>query len=161
MNKKIAIYPGSFDPITMGHLDVLQRACELFDEVVVAVAQNPGKSPMFDPQTRVRLIEENLKALPKVRVCFIEGLTVDFARSVGAVAIIRGLRAVSDFEFEFQMAQMNRFLDSGIETIFLMPSHKYFYTSSTLIKQVSLYSPERVAEFVPENVLQAMLEKTR
>ena len=161
MNKKIAIYPGSFDPITMGHLDVLQRACELFDEVVVAVAQNPGKSPMFDPQTRVRLIEENLKELPKVRVCFIEGLTVDFARSVGAVAIIRGLRAVSDFEFEFQMAQMNRFLDSGIETIFLMPSHKYFYTSSTLIKQVSLYSPERVAEFVPENVLQAMLEKTR
>ena len=161
MNKKIAIYPGSFDPITMGHLDVLQRACELFDEVVVAVAQNPGKSPMFDPQTRVRLIEENLKALPKVRVCFIEGLTVDFARSVGAVAIIRGLRAVSDFEFEFQMAQMNRFLDSGIETIFLMPSHKYFYTSSTLIKQVSLYSPERVAEFVPSNVLQAMLEKTR
>ena len=161
MNKKIAIYPGSIDPITMGHLDVLQRACELFDEVVVAVAQNPGKSPMFDPQTRVRLIEENLKELPKVRVCFIEGLTVDFARSVGAVAIIRGLRAVSDFEFEFQMAQMNRFLDSGIETIFLMPSHKYFYTSSTLIKQVSLYSPERVAEFVPENVLQAMLEKTR
>lgn len=159
MNKKIAIYPGSFDPITMGHLDVLQRACELFDEVVVAVAQNPGKSPMFDPQTRVRLIEENLKDLPKVRVCFIEGLTVDFARSVGAVAIIRGLRAVSDFEFEFQMAQMNRFLDSGIETIFLMPSHKYFYTSSTLIKQVSLYSPERIAEFVPENVLQEMLKK--
>ena len=159
MNKKTAIYPGSFDPITMGHLDVLQRACELFDEIVVAVAQNPGKSPMFDPRTRVRLIEENLKDLPKVRVCFIEGLTVDFARSVGAVAIIRGLRAVSDFEFEFQMAQMNRFLDSGIETIFLMPSHKYFYTSSTLIKQVSLYSPERIAEFVPPNVLQEMLKK--
>jgi pantetheine-phosphate adenylyltransferase len=158
MNKKIAIYPGSFDPITMGHLDVLQRACELFDEVVVAVAQNPGKSPMFDPQTRVRLIEENLNELPKVRVCFIEGLTVDFARSVGAVAIIRGLRAVSEFELEFQMAQMNRFLDSGIETIFLMPSHKYFYTSSTIIKQVANYAPERIKDFVPPNVLRELIK---
>lgn len=158
MKKKSAIYPGTFDPVTNGHLDVLRRACELFDEVVVAVAQNAGKTPMFDPETRVRLIRENIADLPNVKVCYIDGLTVDFAKNLGAVAIIRGLRAVSDFEFEFQMAQMNRFLDSQIETIFLMPSHKYFYTSSTIIKQVCMYSPERVKEFVPANVLELMLK---
>ena len=136
MNKRSAIYPGTFDPVTNGHLDVLRRASVLFDEVVVAVAQNAGKTPMFDSETRVRLIQENIGELKNVRVCYSDGLTVDFAKSLGAVAIIRGLRAVSDFEFEFQMAQMNRFLDSEIETIFLMPSHKYFYTSSTIIKQV-------------------------
>ncbi len=153
MKKKIAIYPGSFDPVTNGHLDVLTRARELFDEVVVLVAQNAGKTPMFDVDTRVRLVRENVADMKNVSVRFFDGLTVDFARELGAVAIIRGLRAVSDFEFEFQMAQMNRFLDNGIETIFLMPSHKYFYTSSTIIKQVCAYSPERVKEFVPANVL--------
>ena len=157
MKKKTAIYPGTFDPVTNGHLDVLHRASLLFDEVVVAVAQNDGKTPMFDLETRVRLFEENLSSVPNARVCSFNVLTVDFARELGAVAIIRGLRAVSDFEFEFQMAQMNRFLDNGIETIFLMPSHKYFYTSSTIIKQVCAYSPERVGEFVPPNVLAAML----
>lgn len=153
MKKKTAIYPGTFDPVTNGHLDVLRRACELFDEVVVAVARNAGKNPMFDVAVRERLFAENAASIPNARVCSFDGLTVDFARELGAVAIIRGLRAVSDFEFEFQMAQMNRFLDCGIETIFLMPSHKYFYTSSTIIKQVSAYSPERVRDFVPENVL--------
>lgn len=161
MNKKSAIYPGTFDPVTNGHLDVLRRASVLFDEVVVAVAQNAGKTPMFNPETRVRLIQENIADLPNVRVCYIDGLTVDFAKNLGAVAIIRGLRAVSDFEFEFQMAQMNRFLDSEIETIFLMPSHKYFYTSSTIIKQVCMYSPERVKEFVPTNVLELMLKNRK
>ena len=156
MKKRIAIYPGTFDPVTNGHLDVLRRAAVLFDEVVVAVAKNAGKNPMFDAESRARLFAENVADMPNVRVVHFDGLTVDFARGLGACAIIRGLRAVSDFEFEFQMAQMNRFLDCGIETIFLMPSHKYFYTSSTIIKQVCEYSAERVAEFVPPNVLAVM-----
>lgn len=159
MSKRTAIYPGTFDPVTNGHLDVLKRASELFDEVVVAVAQNDGKVPLFDVDTRVRLFEENVREMKNVRICRFNVLTVDFAREVGAIAIIRGLRAVSDFEFEFQMAQMNRFLDCGIETIFLMPSHKYFYTSSTIIKQVCAYSPERVKDFVPANVLALVKRK--
>ncbi len=159
MSKRTAIYPGTFDPVTNGHLDVLKRASELFDEVVVAVAQNDGKVPLFDVDTRVRLFEENVREMKNVRICRFNVLTVDFAREVGAIAIIRGLRAVSDFEFEFQMAQMNRFLDCGIETIFLMPSHKYFYTSSTIIKQVCAYSPERVKDFVPANVLELIKRK--
>ena len=154
-NKKIAVYPGTFDPVTNGHLDVLHRALRLFDEVVVAVARNAGKGPLLDFQTRRRLFEENLAGIAGARVEAFDGLTVDFVRGLGACAIIRGLRAVSDFEFEFQMAQMNRHLDSSVETIFLMPSHKYFYLSSTLIKQVACYDPARIAEFVPQNVLSA------
>ena len=147
MSKKTAIYPGTFDPVTNGHLDIIKRASLLFDEVVVAVAQND--------------FEENVRDMDNVRVCSFNVLTVDLAREFGAVAIIRGLRAVSDFEFEFQMAQMNRFLDCGIETIFLMPSHKYFYTSSTIIKQVCAYEPERIKDFVPDNVLRLLIERSK
>lgn len=154
--KKIAVYPGTFDPVTNGHLDVLHRALRLFDEVVVAVARNAGKGPLLDFHTRKRLFEENLKGIKNVRVEAFDGLTVDFVRNTGASAIIRGLRAVSDFEFEFQMAQMNRHLDGEVETIFLMPSHKYFYLSSTLIKQVACYDVGRIGEFVPSNVLEAL-----
>lgn len=157
MEKKTAIYPGTFDPVTNGHIDVLRRAAKMFDEVIVAVAPNAGKGPLFDVDTRVRLFAENLADMPNVEVCKFDDLTVDFAREHNAVAIIRGLRAVSDFEFEFQLAQMNRHLDGDVETIFLMPSHKYFYTSSTIIKQVAAYAPERVREFVPRNVLDEML----
>ncbi len=156
MEQKTAIYPGTFDPVTNGHLDVLNRAAKLFDKIVVAVAPNLGKSPLFDVDTRVRLISENLKGMPNVSVCKFDDLTVDFARQSNAIAIIRGLRAVSDFEFEFQLAQMNRHLAGDVETIFLMPSHKYFYTSSTIIKQVAAYAPERIGEFVPGNVLAEM-----
>ena len=154
--EKIAIYPGTFDPVTLGHMDILNRALRMFDKVIVAVAANPGKNPLFDFETRTRLVEENVKNIPRVCVAPMSGLTVDFAKDAGAIALIRGLRAVSDFEFEFQLAQMNRHLNADIETVFLMPSPKYFYTSSTIIKQVSEYSPERVKKFIPDNVLELM-----
>lgn len=154
--KRIAIYPGTFDPPTYGHFDVLHRALNMFDEIVVAIAANPKKSPLFDLETRVRLFNENLNGDERVKVIPFDGLTVDFAKKHGAVALIRGLRAVSDFDFEFQLAQMNRHLDAQVETIFLMPSHKYFYISSTLIKQVADFSTERIKEFIPPNVLEHM-----
>ncbi|MGJ3241546.1 MAG: pantetheine-phosphate adenylyltransferase [Opitutales bacterium] len=152
---KTAIYPGSFDPITNGHLDVIQRACKLFDRVIVGVATGSAKHPIFPVEQRVALIRENLEGNAAVEVQAFQGLVVDFARKIRAVALIRGLRAVSDFEYEFQMMQMNRHLDPGIETIFMMPNEKYFFTSSTLIKQVFRYT-DRDTQFVPANVHAAL-----
>ncbi len=157
----LAIYAGTFDPITNGHLDVLERACHLFGKVIVAVAPNPGKDPLFNLEERLRLVRENLKAFPNTEALELEGLTVDFARQVGAKAIIRGLRAISDFEYEFQMAQMNRHLDDGIETIFLMPNQEFFYTSSNIVKSVACLDPERIHKFVPTNVLQALKARVK
>ena len=132
-----ALYPGTFDPVTNGHLDVLTRASRLFERVVVAVAAgNSAKSTLFDPETRVRLIEENISHLSNVTVEPFDGLLVDHAKLRGAQVLVRGVRVVSDFEHEFQMAQMNRHLDESLETIFLMPNSKYFFTSSQLINQV-------------------------
>ncbi len=153
-----ALYPGTFDPVTNGHLDILQRACRLFDEVVVAVAPNTHKAPMFSLEERIRLIQENAVDL-NVRVTHFDGLVVDFARQCEAIALIRGLRAVSDFEFEFQMTQMNRDLDPEIETIFLMPGARFFFTSSSLMKQVSYFDTSRVSKFVPPNVAAALSEQ--
>ncbi len=155
---KLAIYPGTFDPVTHGHLDILRRACRLFDEVLVAVAPNESKQPLFSVAERLNLLKPHLKGL-NVRVERLNGLTVDFARKHNAVALIRGLRAVSDFEYEFQMAQMNRHLDHSIETIFLMPSHTFFYTSSQIVKQVCRVDSSRLEKFVPDNVLQALKKK--
>ena len=155
-----ALYPGTFDPVTNGHLDVLGRASRLFEKVIVAVASgNSAKSTMFSPEERVRMVEENLESFRNVEVELFDGLLVEHARKKGANVLIRGLRVVSDFEYEFQMAQMNRHLDACLETIFLMPSQKYFFTSSQLIKQVHTYG-ERETGLVPENVRLALKKRS-
>ncbi|MFP4069083.1 MAG: pantetheine-phosphate adenylyltransferase [Opitutales bacterium] len=155
---KKAIYPGSFDPITNGHLDVINRARRIFDKVVVAVARNATKTPLFTPEERVELIRGNLENRPNIEVIAFDGLIVDLAREQRAVALIRGLRAVSDFEHEFQMAQMNRHLDEGIETIFLMPNEEFFFTSSNLVKQVFKFT-DRERRLIPPNVHTALSKK--
>lgn len=155
---KIAIYPGSFDPITNGHLDVINRGRHIFDKVVVAVARNSAKTPLFTAEERVELIRENVRNRPNIEVLAFDGLIVDLARKLDAVALIRGLRAVSDFEHEFQMAQMNRHLDDRIETIFLMPNERYFFTSSNLVKQVFQFT-DREKHLIPENVHAALSQK--
>lgn len=145
------IYPGTFDPITYGHLDVLARAAKLFDHVTVAVAHNAGKGPLFTAEQRLAMLAPNLAALPNVSVVTFGGLLVDFALAQKADAIIRGLRALSDFEFEFNMALMNRHLQPKIETIFVMPNEQFSYTSSTLVKQVAKFGGD-ISHFVPPNV---------
>ena len=151
-----AIYPGAFDPVTNGHLDVLSRASRLFEKVIVAVAEgNSPKDVTFSGEERLRLLRENLKPSGNVIAETFSGLLVDYARAAGASVIVRGMRAVSDFEYEFQMTQMNRHLDAELETIFLMPNEKYFFTSSNLIKQVHLQGG-RETDLVPENVVEAL-----
>ena len=149
------IYPGTFDPVTYGHLDVLARAARLFDRVTVAVAHNPGKGPLFSPEERMAMFLPNIKELPNVSVTGFDGLLVDFAMEQKAGAIIRGLRALSDFEFEFNMALMNRHLKPEIETLFVMPRGAYSFTSSHLVKQVARYGGD-VSHFVPPNVAGAL-----
>ena len=155
---RVGIHPGSFDPVTNGHLDVIDRARRIFDQVVVAVARNATKQPLFTPEERVKMIAENIEDRPDVKVIAFDGLIVDLARELNAVALIRGMRAVSDFEHEFQMAQMNRHLDEGIETIFLMPNERFFFTSSNLVKQVFKFT-DRERHLIPENVHAALSQK--
>jgi pantetheine-phosphate adenylyltransferase len=149
------IYPGTFDPITCGHLDVLSRAAKLFDKVTVAVAESAGKAPLFTAKERVKMIQPNLKGMPHVGVTTFSGLLVEFCMEQKADAIIRGLRALSDFEFEFNMALMNRHLEPKLETLFVMPNEQFSYTSSTLVKQVAKYGGD-VTHFVPPNVARAL-----
>ena len=145
------IYPGTFDPITYGHLDVLARAARLFDRVTVAIAHNPGKDPLFSAEQRLAMVRPNVAPFANVAVTEFHGLLVDFAIEQQADAIIRGLRALSDFEFEFNMALMNRHLQPRIETLFVMPNELFSYTSSSLVKQVARFGGD-VAHFVPPNV---------
>ena len=149
------IYPGTFDPITYGHLDVLGRAAKLFDRVTVAVADNPGKDPLFTPAQRLEMLRPNVEKFPNVSLTPFGGLLVDFCVAHKADAIIRGLRALSDFEFEFNMALMNRHLKPDVETIFVMPNEQFSYTSSSLVKQVAKYGGD-VSHFVPPNVAAAL-----
>ena len=153
-----AIYAGSFDPVTNGHLDVLNRAAKIFDEVVFAIAYNADKKALFTPDERMVLLREASANLKNVRVAQFEGLLVDFARAQNAAALIRGLRAVSDFEFEFQMALMNRRLAPEMETLFLMPREDYSYVSSRLVKEVAALGGD-VTALVPPCVAGPLLQK--
>lgn len=159
--EKIGICPGSFDPITNGHLDLLERGLKIFDRVVVAVAANPGKNPMFTLDERVEMIKESLCGHPsehRMIVDSFQGLLVDYARAMGAHAILRGLRAVSDFEYEFQMALMNRKLNTDVETYFLMTGLRWIYISSRIIKEV-VVSGGCVNGLVPDVVERRLMEK--
>ena len=157
---RTVIYPGSFDPFTNGHLDVVERAAKLFDQVIVAVAQNTDKQTLFTQAERKRQIVTVLNDLPNVEVTEFKGLLVEFAKAQKAQAIIRGLRAVSDFEFEFQLALMNRKLDEEIETIFMMPREAYTFLSSKLVKEIAQLGGD-VNAFVPANVEQALQGKLK
>ncbi|GAB4336047.1 MAG: pantetheine-phosphate adenylyltransferase [Calditrichia bacterium] len=160
---RLALYPGTFDPITYGHIDILERSLNLFDEVIVTVAKNPGKTPLFTMSERMRLINEVLVErgiADRANVQGAEGLLVEFARKTGACAIIRGLRAVSDFEYELQMALMNRRLAEEITTVFMMPHERFTYLNSTIVKEVARFGGD-IHSFVPKNVEKALLEKYR
>jgi len=157
-NHRRAIYPGSFDPVTYGHIDLMKRALGMFDEVVVAVAVHTEKKPLFTLKERIRLIRESVQGLKGVLVESFDGLVVDYAMEKRASAMIRGIRMLSDFEYEFQMALTNRKLAGNIETIFLMPHESYSYLSSRLIKEVASLNGD-VSAFVPRTVLEALKKK--
>lgn len=160
---RLVVYPGSFDPITNGHLDLLERALKIFNRVVIAVASNPAKAPIFSSEERIQMIKSSLETHPlgdRVEVSTFDGLLVDYVEQVGAKAIIRGLRAVSDFEYEFQMALMNRKLSNEIETLYLMTGMRWIYISSRIIKEV-VVSGGNVNGLVPEPVQQKLIERLR
>ncbi len=153
-----AMYPGTFDPITLGHEDLVRRATRLFDRVVVAIAANPSKEPMFSLDERVSLAQEVLGGLDSVEVMGYSGLTVDFAEEHGLQAIVRGLRAISDFEYEFQLANMNRHLTDEVESVFLTPTETYTYISSSLVREICSMGGD-ISEFVSPKVKQALMER--
>ncbi len=157
-DEKTAIYPGTFDPVTYGHVDVAKRAAQLFDRVIICVAVNTTKSPLFTGKERVDLIREAMKDISNIEVEEFEGLLVDYALKKKANAIVRGLRAVSDFEYEFQMALTNRKLCEDIDTVFLMPHEKYTYLNSTIVREIARFGGD-LTEFVPPHVKEQLINK--
>ncbi|HMD13262.1 MAG TPA: pantetheine-phosphate adenylyltransferase [Bacteroidota bacterium] len=157
---KIALYPGTFDPVTVGHLDVIQRSREIFDQVIVTVARNTTKRPLFTDAERVKMIRDAVKPFRNVTVESFNGLLVSFAKKKKATSIVRGLRAISDFEYEFQMALMNRKLDDSITTVFLMPHERYTYLNSSIVREIAMLGGD-ISEFVPPAVRRLLLKKIR
>lgn len=155
---RIAVCPGSFDPITYGHLDIIERTSKIFDTVYVSVLKNSSKKGLFTPEERVELIEQVTKDLPNVEVREFNGLLIDFCREIGAKSIVRGLRAVSDFEYEMQLTSMNRKLDSDIETIYMMTNNNYSFISSSIVKEVAKYGG-KTEDVVPPLVEEALKAK--
>ncbi|MGH8242691.1 MAG: pantetheine-phosphate adenylyltransferase [Steroidobacteraceae bacterium] len=159
-SKRSAVYPGTFDPITNGHEDLVRRAAGIFDRVVIGIAANPGKAPLFSLDERVQLAQQVLSDLRNVTVLGYAGLTVDFAREQGCGVVIRGLRAVSDFEFEFQLATMSRLLNSTVDYVFMTPQQQFTFISSTLVREIALYGGD-VSQFVSPAVAEALGRKRK
>lgn len=155
-----AIYPGSFDPVTKGHIDIIERAAKIADELIVGVLQNKAKTPLFSVEERVTMLNEVTKNMKNVKIVAFEGLLIDFAQQMDAKVIVRGLRAITDFEYELQMSQTNRKLNSDVETIFLTTSLDYSYLSSTTVKEVASFGGD-ISQFVPEFVAGKITEKIR
>ncbi|MDP3919597.1 MAG: pantetheine-phosphate adenylyltransferase [Candidatus Omnitrophota bacterium] len=160
MEKRRAIYPGSFDPVTLGHLDLIKRALLIFDEIIVAVAVNTEKKTLFSLEERTKFVKKAVHGLSGVRVESMVGLTVDYAKSKKAHSIVRGLRATSDFEYEFQMALTNRKLSKRVDTVFLMPSESFFYLSSRLIKEIAAFRGD-ISDYVPRFVVKEIRQRLR
>lgn len=155
---KSAIYPGSFDPVTFGHIDIIKRCARIYDDLTIAVLNNPVKTPLFSTSERVKIIEDIVKDMPNVKVASYEGLLVDFAKENGINVIVRGLRAVTDFEYELQMAQTNKQLCPSIETIFITTALEYAYLSSTTVREAAFFGGD-ISKFVPDNVARLVFEK--
>ena len=158
MTKCLAIYPGTFDPITNGHLSIIKRGLKIFERLIIAILHNPQKTPLFTLEERIEMIEESIRGIPNVEVDSFDGLLIDYAQQKNANVILRGLRAMSDFEYEFQMALMNRKLNREIQSVFLMTDYKWFYTSSTIIKEAARFGGD-VSGLVPEIVNRKLKEK--
>lgn len=155
---RIGVYPGSFDPVTLGHLDIIERSSKLFDKLIVGVLNNSAKSPLFSVENRVNMLKEVTKNIENVEIHSFDGLLVDFAESVGANVIVRGLRAVTDFEYELQMSQTNKIIDNNIDTIFLTTRLEYAYLSSSTVKEVAKFGGN-IEKFLPESVVPKVYKK--
>ena len=156
--KRIAVYPGSFDPVTYGHIDIVQRGRKLFDKIIVAILNNPAKNSLFPVQERLEMLQESMSEIPGLTFDSFDGLLVDYVKRQGAQAILRGMRAVSDFEHEFQLALMNRKLNREVETVFLMTGMRWFFTSSSIIKEAASFGGD-ISDMVPPNVLHRVRAK--